>query len=61
MAKRGKRYNGAKTKLQSQQKDAQAKLSIEQGIKLAVETATAKFDESIDVAIRLGIDPKQSD
>jgi large subunit ribosomal protein L1 len=61
MAKRGKRYNGAKTKLQSQQKDAQAKLSIEQGITLAVETATAKFDESIDVAIRLGIDPKQSD
>jgi large subunit ribosomal protein L1 len=61
MAKRGKRYSGAKTKLQSQQKDPQAKLSIEQGIKLAVETATAKFDESIDVAIRLGIDPKQSD
>jgi large subunit ribosomal protein L1 len=56
MAKRGKRYKGAKSKVQ-----AQAKLSVEQGIKLAVETATAKFDESIDVAIRLGIDPKQSD
>lgn len=56
MAKRGKRYKGAKSKVQPQ-----TKLSVEQGIKLAVETATAKFDESIDVAIRLGIDPKQSD
>jgi large subunit ribosomal protein L1 len=56
MAKRGKRYKGAKSKVQPL-----AKLSVEQGIKLAVETATAKFDESIDVAIRLGIDPKQSD
>lgn len=56
MAKRGKRYNGVKSKVQSQ-----AKLTVEQGIQLAVETATAKFDESIDVAIRLGIDPKQSD
>ncbi len=56
MAKRGKRYNGVKSKVQSQ-----VKLSVEQGIQLAVETATAKFDESIDVAIRLGIDPKQSD
>jgi large subunit ribosomal protein L1 len=56
MAKRGKRYQGAKSKVQ-----AQVKLSVEQGIQLAVDTATAKFDESIDVAIRLGIDPKQSD
>lgn len=56
MAKRGKRYNSVKSKVQSQ-----AKLTVEQGIQLAVETATAKFDESIDVAIRLGIDPKQSD
>ncbi len=28
---------------------------------LAKEVATAKFDESIDVAIQLGIDPKKSD
>lgn len=30
-------------------------------MKLAVESGTAKFDESVDVAINLGIDPKQSD
>jgi len=28
---------------------------------LAKETATAKFDESIDVAVNLGIDPRKSD
>ncbi len=30
-------------------------------MKLVVETATAKFDEAIDVAVVLGVDPKQSD
>ncbi|MBC6415805.1 MAG: 50S ribosomal protein L1 [Bdellovibrionales bacterium] len=34
---------------------------LEQGLKIAIETATAKFDESIDVAIRLGVDSKQAD
>ncbi|RMG25521.1 MAG: 50S ribosomal protein L1 [Armatimonadetes bacterium] len=32
-----------------------------EAIRLAKETATAKFDETIEVAIRLGIDPRQSD
>jgi large subunit ribosomal protein L1 len=31
------------------------------GMKLVVDTATAKFDEAIDVAVVLGVDPKQSD
>ena len=30
-------------------------------LNLVKETATAKFDESIDVAVQLGIDPKKSD
>ena len=34
---------------------------IEEAIKLAKETATAKFDSSIDVAIRTGIDPAKSE
>lgn len=56
MAKRGKRFTGAKTKV-----DPNQKFDVEKGLQLAVDTATAKFDESIDVSIRLGIDPKQSD
>lgn len=32
-----------------------------EAIRLAKESATAKFDETIEVAVRLGIDPRQSD
>ena len=34
---------------------------LDPGLKLAMETATAGFDESIDIAVRLGIDAKQAD
>jgi len=32
-----------------------------EALTLVKECATAKFDESIDVAVQLGIDPKKSD
>lgn len=51
-----KRYTAAKGKV-----DSAKTLPVADAMKLAVDTATAKFDESIDVAIKLGIDPKQSD
>lgn len=51
-----KRYMAAKGKT-----DAAKTFAVADAVKLAVETATAKFDESIDVAVKLGIDPKQSD
>jgi large subunit ribosomal protein L1 len=35
--------------------------SIDDALKLVKETATAKFDESVDVAVNLGIDAKKSD
>jgi large subunit ribosomal protein L1 len=34
---------------------------VNEALSLVKECATAKFDESIDVAVQLGIDPKQSD
>lgn len=52
----GKKFAAASKKV-----DSTKKYSFEEGVKLAVDTAPAKFDESIDVAVRLGIDPKQSD
>lgn len=52
---------GKKFKAVAKKVDSTKKYSFEEGVKLAVETAPAKFDESIDVAVRLGIDPKQSD
>jgi large subunit ribosomal protein L1 len=35
--------------------------SIEEAVKLVKERAKAKFDETIEIAFNLGIDPKQSD
>jgi large subunit ribosomal protein L1 len=52
----GKKFEAASKKV-----DSAKKYTVEEAFKLVVETAPAKFDESIDVAIRLGIDPKQSD
>ena len=51
-----KRYEAAKNKV-----DRTKTLATEKAIGLAVETATTKFDESIDVAVKLGVDPTQSD
>jgi large subunit ribosomal protein L1 len=56
MAQRGKRYKNLKQKVEST-----TRYPVEQAVKMAVENATAKFDETIDVAVKLGIDPKQSD
>jgi len=35
--------------------------SVDDALKLVKETATAKFDESVDLAVNLGIDAKKSD
>jgi large subunit ribosomal protein L1 len=35
--------------------------SVDDALKLVKDTATAKFDESVDVAVNLGIDAKKSD
>jgi large subunit ribosomal protein L1 len=41
--------------------DSQKLMAIDAAITLVKECATAKFDESIDVAVQLGIDAKKSD
>jgi large subunit ribosomal protein L1 len=35
--------------------------SISDGVLLLKKTATAKFNESVDIAVKLGVDPKKSD
>lgn len=37
------------------------KYSLAEAVKIAKENATAKFDETIELHVRLGIDPKQTD
>jgi len=41
--------------------DRSKNYAVDDALKLVKETATAKFDESVDVAVNLGIDAKKSD
>ena len=56
MRKRGKRYTKLKSDI-----DTEKTYKIEDAIKHFKATNSVKFDETIDIAINLGIDPKQSD
>jgi large subunit ribosomal protein L1 len=56
MASRGKKYLEAKGKV-----DRNRRYELEEGVKLLLETAYPKFDEGVDLAIRLGVDPKKAD
>lgn len=56
MPKHGKKYRLIKEKI-----DTHKKYTFEEGIKLAIDNAHAKFDETVDLAIRLGVDPKHAD
>ena len=56
MANRGKKYLEARNKV-----DRDKRYELEEGVKLLTETAFAKFDEGVDLAIRLGVDPKKAD
>jgi len=41
--------------------DRSKSYALDEAFKLVEECATAKFDETVDVSVRLGVDPKQSD
>jgi len=56
MAKLSKRFQGLRSSI-----DSNAHYSIDEAIELVKKTATAKFDESVDVAINLGVDSRKSD
>jgi large subunit ribosomal protein L1 len=54
--KRGKKFRASESKV-----DKNKKYTVEEALKLATEVGYAKFDESVDVSINLGVDAKQSD
>ncbi len=56
MPKKGKKYEAA-----SQIIDNQAVYESLEAIELVKKAATAKFDETVEVAVRLGVDPKKQD
>ena len=53
---RGKRFRGSSEKVEKNKK-----YSLGEAVRLVKGVATAKFDETVEVAMRLGVDPKQSD
>lgn len=56
MAKMTKRMKAVSAKV-----EAQKNYAVAEALTLVKDCASAKFDESIDVAIQLGIDPRKSD
>jgi large subunit ribosomal protein L1 len=56
MVKRGKAYVEAKEKI-----EAGKRYTLRESVQLVVGTATAKFDETVDAAIRLGVSPQHAD
>src|SRR5208337_3942820 len=54
--KLSKRFKAATAKV-----DPKKFYSIEEAIARVKETATAKFTEGVDIAVRLGVDPKKAD
>jgi len=57
MAKHGKRYDQALKKVSNPDEAMEPQVAL-QAVK---DVASAKFDETVEAAIRLGVDPRQSD
>jgi large subunit ribosomal protein L1 len=55
MPRHGKKYNAAREAVESRE------YALEEGVALVKKSAYAKFDESVEVAMVLGVDPKHAD
>ena len=53
--KRGRRYLAAAEKIEKRE------YTVDEAVKLLKDTSTAKYDESVEVSIRLGVDPRHAD
>lgn len=56
MARVSKRLRAAREGI-----DPNSQVTLEEAIKLVKERATAKFDETVEIAINLGVDPRHAD
>lgn len=56
LGRHGKKYSDAVQKIQKDKK-----YSVAEGFNLLPQVAYAKFDEAVDVAFNLGVDPKHAD
>ena len=55
MATKGKKYNEIKDLV-----DPKKNYTVDEAIKLLGETKTAKFDETVEISVKLGIDPRHA-
>ncbi len=56
MSKRGKKYLEARKRVETAKR-----YTIQEAMELVVGTARAKFDETVDAAVRLGVNPAHAD
>ena len=56
MPKRGKKYTASRSNV-----DSQKRHEVAEAVETAIKSSFAKFDETIDVAVRLGVDPRHAD
>jgi large subunit ribosomal protein L1 len=56
MAKLGKRIKAANAAF-----EGKSNLSVEEAVKLIKQAASAKFDETVEIAMNLGVDPRHAD
>lgn len=56
MPKWGKKYTESRKKV-----DVAEKPSISEAVQIAIDASYANFDETVDVAVRLGVDPRHAD
>ncbi len=56
MSSKGKRYRNAADAI-----DRDKLYSLEEGMAIAAKGAGAKYDESVELAVRLGVDPRHAD
>jgi large subunit ribosomal protein L1 len=56
MPKRGKKYTESRSNV-----DTLKRHDVTEAVETAIKSSFAKFDETIDVAVRLGVDPRHAD
>ncbi|MAQ95804.1 MAG: 50S ribosomal protein L1 [Rhodothermaceae bacterium] len=61
MAKKGKRYRQAAELVAAATEEAGGALSLDTAAELVKKTSGAKFEESVDIDVRLGVDPRHAD
>jgi len=56
MRKRGKKYLDSRKKI-----NTEARSDFADAVQMAIDSAYAKFDETVEVAVHLGVDPRHAD